>query len=164
MIYVDHGADLDRCENFGDVFELVKKTVKETLGRRRAGLMLVLSELPMNVGAFHVIGSNAIVANRRLLDRITKSARSKREVNAFVYSILLHEYLHSLGYIDEKQVRELVYEVTKETFGSDHPATSMSIRGPFAFFPEALHSGDPTIGQDVEIVRDFDRSNQTYIS
>jgi hypothetical protein len=161
---MNHDEDLDRCENFGDVFELVKKTVKETLGRRRAGLMLILDELPMNVGAFHVIGSNAIVANRRLLDGISRSARSKREVNSFVYSILLHEYLHSLGYIDEREVRELVYEVSKEAFGSDHLATSMSIRGPFAFFPEALHSVDPTVGREVEIVRDFDRSSQTYIS
>ncbi|MBS7644033.1 hypothetical protein KEJ26_05610 [Candidatus Bathyarchaeota archaeon] len=161
---MDYREELDRCENFGDIFELVKKTVEETLGRRRAGLMLVLSEMPMKVGAFHVIGSNAIVANRRLFDKVVKSARSKREVNSFIYSILLHEYLHSLGYVDEKEVRELVYEITKENFGSSHPATSMSIRGPFTFFPEALHLGNSTHGPDIEIVRDFDRSNQTYIS
>jgi len=63
---------LDSSENFGDVFEIVKRSVKDQLGKERAGLMLVLADLPMHLGAFHGVGTNSIVMNRALLDRIVK--------------------------------------------------------------------------------------------
>ena len=58
--------------------------------------MLLLADLPLRLGAFHGVGTNSIVMNRTLLDRIVKSGHSRLEVNSFIYSILLHEYLHSL--------------------------------------------------------------------
>ncbi len=82
---------LDQCQDFGDVFELVKKSAEHSLGRRRAGLMLYLAKLPNHIGAFHTMGTNGIVMNRTTLDMITHGARSLREINSYVYSILLHE-------------------------------------------------------------------------
>lgn len=162
-ITTDIARQLDLCRNFGDVFEIVKKTVERSLGQRRSGLMLYLAELPEHVGAYHAVGSNGIVMNKLALDAVTRSARTIREINSYVYSILLHEYLHSLGYVDESHARRLVFEISRENLGEDHPATEIAHRGPAEMFPGV---GEPTIkehSEDVEIISDFDRSTDSYI-
>jgi len=159
----DAAKQLDLCRNFGDVFEVVKKTVEHSLGQRRSGLMLYLAELPEHIGAFHTVGSNGIVMNRTALDAVTRSARTIREINSYVYSILLHEYLHSLGYVDETQARKLVFQISKENLGEDHPATEIAHKGPAEMFPGV---GEPTLkerSEDVEIITDFERSTDSYI-
>ncbi len=159
----DATKQLDLCRNFGDVFEVVKKTVEHSLGQRRSGLMLYLAELPEHVGAYHAVGTNGIVMNRTALDAVTSSARTLREINSYVYSILLHEYLHSLGYVDEAQARRLVFQISRENLGEDHPATEIAHRGPAAMFPGL---GEPTLkgrSENVEIVTDFERSTDSYI-
>jgi len=161
-INIDLKDELGRCENYGDIFDLVKKAVKKTLGRNRAGLMLYLGDLPLQVGAFHPVGSNGIVVNRRLLKMVNMSTKSVTEINSFIFHLLLHEYLHSLGYVSERHVRKLVYEVSRDNFGTDHPVTEMAVRGPRPkiHVPEIQNDERPGL----ELIRDFDRSNQTYIS
>lgn len=155
--------DLDQSKNFGDVFQLVKKAVKETLGQTRAGLMLYIGDLPMRIGALHQVGSNGIVVNRRILNRVTKVARSKTEVNSFLFIILTHEYLHSLGYLDERQVRKLVREISEKVLGKNHPATEMAATELMQWFPPEEVPQDQEVG-DFRIIRDFERQNQNYIS
>ena len=100
---------LEKCEEFSDIFELVKKVVKETVNQHRVGLMLVLADLPVSVGAFHAIGSNTIVMNRTLLNHFDKSqSKYKKE---FIFLVLLHEYLHSLGHTDEAEVRFFSHKI-----------------------------------------------------
>jgi hypothetical protein len=165
---LDLTLKLEECENFGDVFEIVKKSVKEYLGKERAGLMLVLADLPLNLGAFHGMGTNSIVMNRTLLDRIVKAGHSRTQVNSFVYSILLHEYLHSLGLIEESEVRSLVREISIRWFGDNHPASKIATAGPWAMLKWPNEQGgsievsQPPRG--MELVRDFDRSHSNYIS
>ena len=157
---------LDSSENFGDVFEIVKKSVKECLGRERAGLMLVLADLPLHLGAFHGVGTNSIVMNRTLLDRIVKAGHSRIQVNSFVYSILLHEYLHSLGVIEEPEVRSLVRDISIRTFGENHPAAKIATAGPWAILNWPNENQPPievNPPRAMELVRDFDRSHLSYI-
>ncbi len=155
---------LDASHDFGDVFELVKKSAERSLGRRRAGLMLYLAKLPMQIGAYHTMGTNGIVMNRTILDMVTHGARSLREINSYVYSILLHEYLHALGYVDERDVRRLVYDISLEIFGPEHPATQIASKGPGAMFPAIALYDAPTETPDVEVIPDLERSSQRYIS
>ncbi len=155
---------LDQCQDFVDVFELVKKSAEHSLGRRRAGLMLYLAKLPNHIGAFHTMGTNGIVMNRTTLDMITHSARSLREINSYVYSILLHEYLHSLGYTEEREVRKLVYDVSLDTFGPEHPATQIASKGPSAILPSTAPEESPNAAPDFEVIPDLERSSQRYIS
>lgn len=160
---MEYAEELDHCKNFGDIFELVKKTAEKSLGQRRAGLMLYLANLPQYIGAFHGLGTNGIVMNRSALDAVTRSARSIRDVNAYVYSILLHEYIHALGYVDEPTVRRLVYQVSRETLGPDHPATDIALKGPATYFPGIVQPNEMRPERIVEIVSDFERSTQSYI-
>lgn len=157
-------AQLDKCHDFGDIFELVKKTAGKSLGRRRVGLMLYLANLPRTVGAYYTVGSNAIVVNRRLLKQVSNSVGSLTELNSYVFTILMHEYLHALGHLDEGEVRSLVHKISVESFGEEHPTSQMAI-GKMRLNPlRAPAHGEEPINSEVEIIRDFDRSNQTYIT
>ena len=84
--------DYERAKGYGEIFALVKKAVENSLGEHRVGLMLFLGNLPLNVGAFHPLGTNDIVLNRRLLMAVKSEQRNKAQI----FSILLHEYLHTL--------------------------------------------------------------------
>ena len=163
---------LETSENFGDVFEIVKKTVKDQLKMERAGLMLVLADLPLHLGAFHGMGTNQIVMNRTLLDRIVAAGHPRSHINAFVYSILLHEYLHSLGIADEGEVRQLVNDISSKSFGANHPASTIASRGPWSLLREhgyvdthiSSESQTDLKQRRAELVTDFDRSDRSYIS
>jgi len=126
--------------------------------------MLYLAKLPNHIGAFHTMGTNGIVMNRTTLDMITHGARSLREINSYVYSILLHEYLHSLGYAEEREVRKLVYDVSLDTFGPGHPATQIASKGPSAILPNIAPEDSPNATPDFEVIPDLERSSQRYIS
>jgi hypothetical protein len=110
---------LDRSFNFSEVFQLVKKSVKSSLGKRRTGLMLGLADLPEYIGAFHQMGSNFIVMNRSLLDQVTHIAKDRQTLNAYVFYTLLHEYLHTLGYVDEGEVRRLTRQICARVLGPE---------------------------------------------
>lgn len=159
---------LDRSFNFSEVFQLVKTSVKSSLGRRRTGLMLGLADLPEYIGAFHQMGSNFIVMNRVLLDQVTHIAKDRRQVNAYVYYTLLHEYLHTLGYVDEGQVRKLTREICGRILGPDHPATKLAVDGPAIVFPEMSfqHHGERMSRRlpKFEIVREFEKEYRNYVA
>ncbi len=151
---------LDQSRDFRDIFVLVKKVVKDTISEARVGLMLVLADLPVQVGAFHEVGSNAIVVNRKLLNAVIRSRRSLREINSYIFSILLHEYLHSLGHLNEDEVRELAAEITKRTLGQDHPATEFTLKGFTENMQRFLDRGETDLPQ---IIPDLERTTQSYI-
>ncbi|MEM3382822.1 MAG: hypothetical protein QXF43_01310 [Nitrososphaerales archaeon] len=152
----------ENCKNIGDVFELVKETTERALGLRRAGLTLYLIDLPIYIGGLHEIGSNAIVMNKTLLKAIERIAKSRREANSFIYHILLHEYLHALGYFEEKTVRKLVYTISINSFGEDHDVTKLAEKG-YSYIMEQVSKVPIERDMKVEIVKDFDRSSMSYI-
>ena len=166
---IGFALELEGYENFADIFELVKRVVKRFLNRHRAGLMLGLVNLGMKkgyfIGAFHPIGSNIIVMNKAPL-RVAMEKTEKKIYNSYCFLLLLHEYLHSLGYLDEEQVRELTAEVCQLAFGNGYPATVMAKQGIAAYFPEVAHFPlDTELPSDiyVELVRNFDKGSSTYI-
>ncbi|MEM4648553.1 MAG: hypothetical protein QXK09_01060 [Nitrososphaerota archaeon] len=154
---------LERAESFGEIFSVVKKAVEEVLGVRRAGLELLLVDLPGEVGAMHQIGSNAIIMNRRHLQALLKSSRSRLEINSYIFLILLHEYLHSLGVLDEGEVAALSMKVIKEALGEDHPAYRMAPRKLAEIAEQLIGEDDLITLDDAEIIRDFDTDNSQYI-
>lgn len=127
----DHA--LRGCEDFRDVFALVKRSTRDYLGRERSDMILQLVDMPLHVGAAHPVGTNRIVMNKALLDLAVQN-RSFSEVKAFVFSILLHEYIHSLGYLNEYETRELVFLVSQNAFGTDHLVTHVARYGPWHIF------------------------------
>jgi hypothetical protein len=156
----------ERVESISDVFELVKEIVKEFLDLERGGLMLGLMELGAGrgyfVGAFHQVGSNLIVMNKTPL-RVIEETRPEMS-NAYCFHILLHEYLHSLGLLDEDYTRLTTIAISERAFGEDHPITLIS-KNFSSMFPEITHMdlGWRPPEMKIDFVSDFDRSNTTYI-
>ncbi|MHA1270015.1 MAG: hypothetical protein ACTSPY_09545 [Candidatus Helarchaeota archaeon] len=152
-----------------DLFEDIKKVVYQELGRRRAGLSLGLADIGVYngfyIGAYHILSSNYIILNKTPL--ILLKNKPEEMIIAYLYHLLLHEYIHTLGVIDEKLCRQITYELSKKTFGTDHIITVLARGGLNKLFPEIIYApvnfGLKTNYQ-IEIVYGFDKSNITYYS
>ena len=149
---------------FDEVFELVKKAVDQVMGIHRAGLTLVLGDIPNQVGAYHQMGSNAIVMNRNLMKIVWRSTQSQSRRNAYTFMILLHEYLHSLGFEDDGQVRDLSKKITDAFVGDGHIAADMAVSSLDKFFPEINQFSMFRDNGAFETVPKFDSSSTSYIA
>lgn len=159
---------LRQAKDLVEIFELVKRAVRTTMGRERAGLMLGLANLgggPQGfVGAFFPIATNIIVMNSLPLQRVRETDPAL--FRPYVFTILLHEYLHTLGIIDEGATRQRVYDICSKLFGSAHPVTQLAA-DLSKFIPKLVY---PTYGWQpneeykIELVKGFDRSStEPYI-
>jgi hypothetical protein len=163
---MDFKHELERAQNLPEIFEVVKAVVHKLLGRSRGGLMLGLADLGNHpkafLGGFFTVGSNVIVMNKIPLQKI-KEARPDL-YKPYAFSILLHEYLHSLGYLDEKAVRSMVSRLTKDALGEDHVAADIA-ENAGSFMKYLVYPGLTWRPGDsgLELVEDFDKSSVSYI-
>jgi hypothetical protein len=154
-------------DTFPDLFEVVKRLVEEKLGSHRGGLMLGITDLGMDprgfIGAFFMIGSNAIVINRQPLNLV--KMRSPNLHKAYMFYLLLHEYLHASGIIDEIETRNLSEHLCREAFGEQHEVTKIASNFS-AIFSDIYHPAFdymPPEDISIELIAGFDRSSVTYI-
>jgi hypothetical protein len=154
---------IDEAEGFSGVWEIVKDTVKVSLGQHRFGMLLFLDDLPLHLGAYHQLGTNNIVLNRRLVNIVEAVTKSKKLVNAFVYSILTHEYLHALGHVSEAEVHSLVYDISKQCFGEDHIVTTLAEKTPWVLLKGLPLNELAVPKQPMELIKDLEKPNHTYI-
>ncbi|NPV61057.1 MAG: hypothetical protein HPY61_00210 [Methanotrichaceae archaeon] len=163
---VEFCARLEEAQTLADIFEVVKAAVMKSTGQSRAGLMLGMANLGNHpqgfFGGFFTVGTNVIVMNKIPLHRIKETRPELYKPYAF--HVLLHEYIHSLGYLDEGMVRSRVLQITRDSFGIEHLATQIASR-PLDFmkhlvYPDAAWRPDDT---RIELERDFDRSSVSYI-
>jgi len=154
---------LTSAEGFDTIFEMVKAATERTLRLHRAGLTLVLGDIPNNVGAYHEMGSNAIVMNRNLLRIVDRLSRSRSRRNSYVFMILLHEYLHTLGYTSDRQVRTLGKQIADEYLGRRHLASEMAVKPLDQFFPELEKYSVFRDKGEYQTVSKFDSSSTSYI-
>ncbi|MEM3503545.1 MAG: hypothetical protein QW134_04920 [Nitrososphaeria archaeon] len=96
---------LEKAKEYNDIFTLIKSVVAEKLGLHRAGLSLVLADLPITILGLHEMGSNSIVMNRRILENIALEY-DKIYRNAYIFVVLLHEYLHSLDFLTKRRLEK----------------------------------------------------------
>ena len=153
-----------------DTYELVKEAVRKSEGRSRAGLMLGLQELGSSlngfIGAYYQVASNIIIVNATPIRRIIET--NPHLLKPYGFHVLLHEYIHSLGFLDENIAEQKTYEITKEFFGEDHIATKFSANIK-DFFPNLVYPIQGWIPQEgasnIELVQGFDWSNtNNYIT
>ena len=157
-------------QSFIDTFELVKDAVRRNEGRSRAGLMLGLQEIGASqngfIGAYYQVASNIIIINKTPIRRIIET--NPKLLEPYSFHVLLHEYIHSLGFFDEEITKEKTYEITKKYFGEKHIATALSA-DINRFLPNLVYPiqgwlpiKDPP---EIKIVKGFDRSNiEGYIT
>ena len=157
------GEKIASLDDFDETFELVKAVVLRKFNLHRAGLSLILQMMPSSLGAYHMLGSNAIVVNTYLLTILKNIVKSTEEYNSYLFMVLAHEYLHSLGIVDENAVRQMTFELCKWMLGNEHTATKMAKEGPSAIYPELRSMVQSQFSRDFQVVRNFDKTNQTYI-
>ncbi len=162
----DFPSRLENAKTLADIFEIVKSSVWISQKKSRAGLMLGLANLGNHpqgfFGAFYPVGSNVIVMNTIPLERIKET---KPELyKPYIFHVLLHEYLHTLGYLDESGVRTMAHEITRNVFGDEHLATMIAADTTVFFknlvYPDAAWKPDD---MRLELVGDFDRGSVSYI-
>lgn len=161
-----HGR-LDNAKTLADIFEVVKAAVWVSQRKSRAGLMLGLANLGNHpqgfFGGFYPVGTNVIVINKVPLERI-KETRPEL-YKPYIFHILMHEYLHTLGYLSESGVRLMVLQITREVFGDEHLATKIAVDTNLFFknlvYPDATWQPDD---MKMELVEGFDRGSTNYIN
>ncbi len=159
---------LKGAETLAEIFELVKDAVYNTLGQNRSGLMLGLAEIGSDhkkfVGGFHPLGSNFIIINKAPLRKVVE--KNKKMYQPYVFHLLLREYIHSFGVMDEDVTAQTVRQISRALFGKEHIVTELSTKFT-KFFPYVVYAdpGDFS-GQDsegIEMVDNFDSSSASYL-
>ena len=154
---------LEAATSYGQVWDIVKETVEFALHKRRSSIMLFLDDLPIQLGAYHPVGTNNIVLNRVFVQIVESAVESKRVVNALIYNLLLHEYLHALGELSEVAVRNLVVEVARKCFGEDYIATQVAEKSPWSLLKGIPLEGISVPKRFMEIVKDFERTDKYVV-
>jgi hypothetical protein len=157
-------SSLDNAKNYAEVWQIVQQTAQYALGKRRNSMMLFLDDLPLQLGAYYPVGTNNIVLNRALVDVVEAQITDKPTINALVYNLLLHEYLHALGDLSEVGVRREVVVVAEKSFGASHIAAVLARKSPWVLLkglPRAVPLNPSKRG--MEIVRDFERSGKYIV-
>jgi hypothetical protein len=154
---------LDKAKDYGEVWKIVKETTEYAVGKRRDSMMLFLDDLPLQLGAYYPVGTNNIVLNRALVEIVDAHMKDKTAVNALIYNLLLHEYLHALGEMSETGVRREVVEVAKKSFGETHIATVVACKSPWILLKDLPLGPLNTRKRFMEIVRDFEKTGKYVV-
>ena len=120
-------------------------------------MMLFLDDLPLQLGAYYPVGTNNIVLNRSLVDVVETKFTDKPIVNALIYNLLVHEYLHSLGEMSEVGVRRDVVVVAQKSFGEHHIATELALKSPWVLLKDLSIGLMKSPKRAIEIVCDFEK-------
>lgn len=164
---MDYAKQLDQARSLADLFELVKRGVSAVVGRTRAGLMLALADLGNHpqgfLGAFYPIATNVIVMNKVPLLRIQET--NPELYKPYAFYVLLHEYLHSVGFVDELVCRDRARAIAESLFGPGHLVTRIS-QDFSQFFPNLVFPDAAWQPQELrlEFVPDFDRGSASYFA
>ncbi|MHA1973600.1 MAG: hypothetical protein ACTSW1_11435 [Candidatus Hodarchaeales archaeon] len=134
------------AEDFKKYFALITDIVRSLTRRYRPGILLGLVELGYKrenfIGGFFVSKTNEIFLNKTALE-IMKRESSPEYYKAYLFYLLLHEYIHSTGIEDEYETQQLTRNICLAIFGYKHPVGRVAIFGIGAFFPYQFNYSDP---------------------
>jgi len=163
----------DLKQKMPEIFEKVKNDVRKITGRHRAGLSLRLAEMGRFRGGFiggmHFYPGTEIIMNLSPLKVMFKKNKEYEIIWAYTYHILLHEYIHSLGIIDENACQTNTRYISEQIFkNKNHWALKIAKYGIGVAFPELNIKIDDHAwhleGTPIEYVDGFDRESQSYYS
>ncbi|MHA2288499.1 MAG: hypothetical protein ACXABG_06910 [Promethearchaeota archaeon] len=163
----------DLKQKIPEIFEKVKNDVRKITGRHRAGLSLRLAEMGKFRGGFiggmHFYPGTEIIMNLSPLKAMFKKDKPYEIIWAYTYHILLHEYIHSLGVLNEKACQTNTTSISEQIFKDrDHWAIKIAKYGLGVAFPDLkikIDDHDWQIeGIPIEYVDGFDKESQSYFS
>lgn len=156
---MDYSERLEKSKSVIEIFDLVKDAVKDTIRESRAGINLGFIEMGNSdqcIFAFHPIGSNIIVMNKTPIRRLIET--KPELIKPYIFSTLIHEYIHSLGYIDETDARKLTCQISGRIFAG-HITAKLSC-GLEEYFTYLIYpEGFPQLEEDIQVIEE----DQNYI-
>jgi hypothetical protein len=126
-------------------------------------MLLFLDDLPIQLGAYHPLGTNNIVLNRVLVQIVEAEGDPRNVVNALIYNLLVHEYLHALGEVSEVEVREMVVKVAEKCFGKDYIAAQVAVKSPWALLKGIPPQAVNIPRRVMEIVKNFEKTDRYVV-
>lgn len=124
--------------DFSGLFNLVRDIIDFKMAKKRSHILLGLIELGFNrggfVGGLHLGGTNEIFLNKSALKVMEAESRAEY-YKAYVFILLLHEYIHSVGVMNELRTRNLTKSIAKDVFDDDHPVVRLAVEGIQKYFP-----------------------------
>ena len=175
MSAASYAERLEESQGLQDIFEIVKEIVWKTLKAEQAGLLVGLAELGITpqriLGAFYSPEANTIIMNRTVMNNV-KRLSEQQLYKSYCFHILLHEYLHSCGFYDEAQNRQIAAAITTQTFGNSHFATKLATTEDAMpnLLRKSLSTGDTFISNqnfpdyNIEFIEGIDKENTNYIN
>jgi hypothetical protein len=105
---------------------LVEESVGDTIGVINEDVTVHFAPISGNyeVGAFYHPYFDSIVVNLNPLRRVWE--RNPELVKDYLFYILLHEYIHSIGIYNEEKTRWLTRQVSRRVLGGNHPVTRLA--------------------------------------
>jgi len=106
--------------------------------------------------AVFTVGSNFIMMNRIPHGGIKETRPGL--FKPFAVHVLMHEYIHSQGYLDEQLVRQMVFDISRTVMGDSHLATQLA-QDLTRFIPDLAYPDFDWRPNDfkMELVEGFDR-------
>jgi hypothetical protein len=127
------------------------------------GLQEIGADINGFIGAYYHVASNIIIMNKTPLRRIIET--KPELLKSYSFHILLHEYIHSLGFLNEVITRQKTYDISQKHFGSNHTITQFSTNIQ-KFFPNLIYPINGYLPQNlkfkIEIITGFDKSNSEF--
>ncbi len=109
------------------------------------------------------MGSNFIMMNRIPYGRIKETRPGL--FKPFAVHVLMHEYIHSLGYLDEQLERQMVFDISRVVMRDSHLATQLA-QDLTRFIPDLAYPDFDWRPKEfkMELVEGFDRGSVNYIN
>jgi len=103
------------------------------------------------------------VVNKTPLRRIIQT--NKKLLKPYIFHVLLHEYIHTLGFLDEYITQQKTYEISRKHFGEEHVITQLSTNIK-KFLPDLVYPLHGWIPPEdfpkIELIHGFDRSSTNF--
>jgi hypothetical protein len=120
---------IKNATSVSEMFGIVRELVKEYSGYERKYISINTKDLGYTenlfVGAYYNYYANTITINEEPL--VNLANYDMKLFKFYLFHILLHEYIHALGVMNEFKTRALVYQISKDCFGENHPLTEMAV-------------------------------------
>ncbi len=136
--------DAINSSDYSQLFDLIRRIVSNILRKSHSGILLGLEDLGFHprgfVGGYHRVGTNEIYLNRNVL-QIMREETPEAHYKAYLFHLLLHEYIHSVGVNEENETREITRAISREIFNTKHPVYKIAAYGLNALFPHEFYEG-----------------------
>lgn len=149
--------------DYDAIFSQVRRLVKSVIGKERSGLGLAIGEFDPRIAAFWEVGGNYLVLNGALLRKLGETVKDRGELRDYVLVVLMHEYVHSLGFTDELATRKITEQIIRETMGDRSRAARISSQDLWSVYPQLMEA-TPVHGAPLVIVPRFSTEDLGYIA